>query len=89
MSILSSNDVLCCQGIFSIDFFNGFSRIEVPRDSFVFGNVISLGNHEVIAENTNTFAIDILKQNGYHIHSIDFSEFIKGTGGLSCLILPV
>jgi len=88
MSILSANEVLCCKGIFPTDFFNGFNRIEVARDSFVSGNVISLGNHEVIAEKTNTSAIEILKHNGYHVHSIDLSEFIKGTGGPSCLILP-
>jgi len=89
MSILSPNEILCCQEIFPINYFNGFNRIEVPGDNFVTGNVISLANHEVIAEKTNTSAIDILKQNGYHIHSLDLSEFIKGTGGPSCLILPV
>jgi len=89
MSILYQDNVLCCQDIFPIDFFNGFNRIEVPRDNFVSGNVISLGNHEVIAEKTNTFSIDILKQNGYHIHSLDLSEFIKGTGGPSCIIIQV
>ena len=88
MSILSSNDVICCQGIFPKDFFNGFNRIEVARDSFVSGNVISLGNHEVIAEKTNFSAIEILEHNGYKVHSTDLSEFIKGTGGPSCLILP-
>jgi dimethylargininase len=89
MSILSPETVLCCQGIFPIDFFDGFNRIEVPGDSFVSGNVISLGNHEVIAEKTNRSAIEILEYNGYHVHSLDLSEFIKGTGGPSCLILPV
>lgn len=88
MSILTSNDVLCCEGIFPMDFLYGFNRIEVTRDSFVSGNVISLGNHEVIAEKTNTVAIAILKHSGYHVHSTDLSEFIKGTGGPSCLILP-
>ncbi len=89
MSVLSPKDVLCCQGIFPFDFFNGFNRIEVPRDNFVSGNVISLGNHEIIAEKTNAVAIEILKQKGYKIHSLDLSEFIKGTGGPSCLILPL
>jgi dimethylargininase len=88
MSILSSNDVLCCQGIFPMDFFNGFNRIEVARDSFVSGNVISLGNYEVMAEKTNISAIEILEHYGYKVHSTDLSEFIKGTGGPSCLILP-
>ena len=89
MSILSSDDVLCCQGIFPVDFFDGFARIDVPRDNFVTGNVISLGNHEIIAEKTNAAAIEILKQKGYMIHSLDLSEFVKGTGGPSCLILPL
>jgi dimethylargininase len=88
MSVLSPDDVLCCQGIFPVDFFDGFNRVDVPRNNFVSGNVISLGNHEVIADQTNTSAINILKQNGYQIHPLDLSEFIKGTGGPSCLILP-
>jgi dimethylargininase len=62
MSILSHDDVLCCQGIFPVNFFNGVNRIEVPGDSFVSGNVISLGNNEVVAEKTNTTAINILKK---------------------------
>jgi dimethylargininase len=89
MSILSPNEVLCCQEIFPMNFFDGFNRIEVPRDSFISGNVISLGYHEVIAEKTNTTAIDILKQKIGRVHCLDLSEFIKGTGGPSCLILPV
>ncbi len=89
MSILSPNEVLCCQGIFPITFFDGFNKIEVPRDNFVTGNVISIGYHDVIAEKSNTSTINVLKQKGYHVHSLDLSEFIKGTGGPSCLILPL
>jgi len=89
MSILAPDEVLCCQGIFPIDFFNGFNRIEIPGENFVSGNVISLENHKVIAEKTNTSTIDILRKKGYHIHPLDLSEFIKGTGGPSCLILPL
>jgi dimethylargininase len=89
MSMLSSEDVLCCQGKFPGNFFKGFNPIEVPVDSFVSGNVIALGYHEVIAEKANIVAIDVLSRNGYQIHSLDLSEFIKGTGGPSCLVLPV
>ena len=89
MSIISPDIVLYCQGIFPLNFFDSFNRIEVPRDNFVAGNVLSLENHEVISEKTNTIAINILKQKGYRVHSLDLSEFIKGTGGPSCLILPV
>jgi len=89
MSILSQETVLYCQGIFPMDFFKGFNSIEVPGDSFASGNVISLGNHGIIAEKTNTAAINVLRKKGYRIHALDLSEFIKGTGGPSCLILPV
>jgi dimethylargininase len=89
MSILSSDDVLCCQGIFPKNYFDGLNRIEVPGNNFVTGNVISIGNHEAIAEKTNIPAIDVLRGKGYRVHSLDLSEFIKGTGGPSCLILPV
>jgi len=89
MSILSPDGVLCCQGIFSVKFFDGFNKIEVPRDNFVTGNVISIGYHDVIVEKSNISTINVLKQKGYHVHSLDLSEFIKGTGGPSCLILPV
>ena len=40
-------------------------------------------------ELTNITTIEILKQKGYRVHSLDLSEFLKGTGGPSCLILPV
>ncbi len=88
MSFLPPDNVLCCQGIFPVKIFNGLNRIEVPGGNFVSGNVISLGNYEVIAERTNASTINILEQKGYRVHSLDLSEFIKGTGGPSCLILP-
>jgi len=89
MSVLSPEVVLCCQEIFPESYFEGFNKIEVPRDNFVSGNLISLGNNTVIAEQTNTKAVEILEQKGYHCHSLDLSEFLKGTGGPSCLVLPV
>jgi N-dimethylarginine dimethylaminohydrolase len=75
-------------GDFPVNFFNGFNRIEVPRGNFVSSNVIALGNHEVIAERTNASTINILEQKGFRVYSLDLSEFNKGTGGPSCLILP-
>lgn len=89
MSVLSPDEVLCCRGIFPEAFFKGFNRIEVPDENFVSGNVISLGNHEVIAEKGNVPAIKLLQEKGYRVHYLDLSEFIKGSGGPSCLILPI
>jgi arginine deiminase len=43
----------------------------------------------VIVEASNIEAIDKLKKRNYRVHVIDLSEFVKGEGGPSCLILPV
>ncbi|MCD6474488.1 MAG: hypothetical protein J7K47_06270 [Thermoplasmata archaeon] len=37
----------------------------------------------------NKAAREKLLQHGFIVHSIDLSEFIKGNGGPSCLILPL
>jgi dimethylargininase len=89
MSILGRQRVLCCEGIFPHGFFNGFETVEVPGGSFIGGNVIYLGNNEVIADRSNDRSIDKLRTAGIQVHPLDLSEFIKGTGGPSCLVLPV
>jgi len=89
MSVIGRGYILCCKGVFPEAFLNGFKVIEVHSQTFVSGNVITLGNEEVIAEVSNVEATQKLKQNGFTVHIIDFSEFIKGTGGPSCLIMPL
>ena len=89
MSILGRGYILCCKGVFPEAFLNGFKVIEVHSQTFVSGNVITLGNEEIIAEVSNVEATQKLKQNGFTVHVIDLSEFIKGTGGPSCLIMPL
>jgi len=89
MSVLGRGYILCCKGVFPEDFFNGFKVIEVHSQTFVSGNVITLGNEEIIAEASNIEATQKLKQNGFTVHRIDLLEFIKGTGGPSCLIMPL
>lgn len=89
MSLIGPKKVLCCKNIFPDNFFNGFNKIEVPFNTFVSGNVICVGNNEIIADISNMEVINKLKHNGIYVHTIDLSEFIKGTGGPSCLIMPV
>ncbi len=89
MSVIGSERVLCCRGVFPDDFFNGFGKIEVSNSTFISGNVISLDDKEVIADAKNSEAINALITEGVTVHSIDLSEFVKGTGGPSCLIMPV
>jgi len=89
MSMLGPDLVLCCQGVFPTDFFDGFDTVEVSAGTFVSGNVICVRRKEAIANASCTDTIDALKEAGVRVHEIDLSEFIKGTGGPSCLIMPV
>ncbi len=89
MSLVGPRSVLCSAGIFPDGFFHSFSRIEVPAGRFVSGNVICLGPDEVIAEQSNRETIRILRKNGITVHPLDLGEFLKGTGGPSCLVLPL
>ncbi len=89
MTVVGDRTVLCCRGVFPPGFFEGFETIEIPAGGFISGNVIHLGDGEVIAERSNWKAIDALKAHGYKVHELDLSEFVKGTGGPSCLIMPV
>ena len=89
MSVIEPECVLCCHGVFPDGFFNGFSKIEVSNNTFISGNVMSLGDKEVIADAKNSETISALITEGFTVRRIDLSEFVKGTGGPSCLIMPV
>jgi dimethylargininase len=89
MSIIGPKLVLSCRGVFPDDFFNGFDKIEVSNNTFVSGNVIYLGDNEIIADISNIETIKELRRAKFTVHIIDLSEFVKGTGGPSCLIMPV
>ena len=89
MTVVGDGRVLCCRGVFPPGFFRGFETIEIPSGGFISGNVIHLGDGEVIAERSNREAIEALRSHGYRVHELDLSEFVKGTGGPSCLIMPL
>lgn len=89
MSLIGPRQVLCCQRFFDKDFFKGFDLVEVDYQMFVSGNVICLGDGELIAEASNAAAIEPLEKQGYKVHALDLSEFLKGQGGPSCLIMPL
>ncbi len=90
MSVIGPKKVLCTQGVFPHEFFNGFDKIEVPPYGPSSGNVICLGENEVIASKEESqITIDELKKHHIKVHEVDLSEFRKGAGGPSCLILPV
>ncbi len=89
MSLVAPDTVFYCQGTFPEGFFRGFRTIAVPPENFISGNVICLGPGEVIAEAGNRSGIERLETAGIRVHALDLSEFVKGTGGPSCLIMPV
>lgn len=89
MTLVSIDTVITIKGIHPPEFFSGFHQIEVPHTGFISGNVIPMGNNRVIAEKTNEPAIKALEDNGFSVYAMDLSEFVKGTGGPSCLIMEV
>jgi N-dimethylarginine dimethylaminohydrolase len=89
MSMISPERVLCCREVFPDDFFRGFNKVEVSCNTFVSGNVICLGDNEVIADIANVEVIKELRRAKVIVHTIDLSEFVKGTGGPNCLIMPI
>lgn len=89
MSVIAPDRVLYTDGIFPKKYFEGFDTIAVPKSDFSSGNVITVRPNEVIAEVSNKQTIEILRNNNVIVHDIDLSEFLAGTGGPSCLILPV
>lgn len=90
MSAIGSKRVVCCRGVFPKSFFDGFDVIEVERRGPSTANVICLGDNQVIVNQAeNREAMETLAGQGVTVHGIDLSEFRKGTGGPTCLILPV
>ncbi len=89
MSMLGPRKVLHCDGVFPGGFFDGFDAVIVPGQTFVSGNVICLGPDDVVAELGNVVAIEALRASAVRVHDLDLSEFVKGAGGPTCLILPV
>jgi dimethylargininase len=89
LSRIGPRQMLACTDVFPADFFDGFDVVSVPKTDFISGNVIGLGAGRVIAEARNVEAVTALRPAGFVVHPLDLSEFVKGTGGPSCLILPL
>lgn len=90
MSVVGPQHILCCRDMFPKEFFNGFDTIDISCRGTSNGNVICPGDNEIIANAAeNAEAIEALEKKGMVVHGIDLSEFRKGAGGPTCLILPV
>ncbi len=83
---VGENKILCVETINGD--FDGFELIRVPSGDFISGNVIFLPPGNIIVEQSNVEAIKRLKSNGFTVYNVNLSEFVKGTGGPTCLIQP-
>ncbi|MFZ2052729.1 MAG: arginine deiminase family protein [Candidatus Aminicenantales bacterium] len=89
MSIVGPRTVFCCRRVFPKAFFAGFEVVEIPCPEATSANVITLGDNQVIVEEGCPGAAGALKKAGFHVRRLDLSEFVKGRGGPTCLIMPV
>jgi len=89
MSAVGPRSVICRRGFFPRGFFDGFEVVQVPCPEDSSANVIALGNSRVIVEQGCRGTARALREAGFVTHIIDLSEFVKGRGGPTCLIMPV
>ena len=89
MSAVGPKTVVCCRKIFPKAFFAGFEVVAIPCPEATSANVIALGNSRVIVEKGCPGAAEALRKAGFNVRLLDLSEFVKGRGGPTCLIMPV
>jgi dimethylargininase len=90
LSVIGERTLAYAEGALPPRLLRGFDVIEVPPCGPSPGNVICLGGGEVIVNVTeNEAALERLEQYGFTVHGLNLSEFRKGGGGPTCLILPV
>jgi dimethylargininase len=89
MTLIKTDHILCCKNVFPLSFLKGFIISEIDNGNFISGNVITLGNNEVIVEKRNIHVIKFLESEKFKVHAVNLSEFVKGNGGPSCLIMSL
>lgn len=94
-NILSSKDALIFPDAFKSEVVEHLSRmyhlIEVSKkEQFSMGtNVLSIGNNRVISLPINQEVNRQLRQHGYEVLEVDFSEIIKSGGSFRCCSMPM
>lgn len=94
-NILSSKDALIFPDAFKPEVVERLSRmyhlIEVSKkEQFSMGtNVLSIGNNRVISLPVNQEVNRQLRQYGYEVLEVDFSEIIKSGGSFRCCSMPM
>ncbi len=89
MSLIGNKTVIYCENAFLKKFFEGFRSIEISCNDFIGGNIVAINENTVIAEKRNFTVISKLRNLGFNVLPLDLSEFVKGNGGPSCMVLPI
>ena len=89
MMMTGPDSLLYCRDLVDPTFLAGFDTIALACHDSATANMICLGPAECLVDSANTRVIEKLESRGTRVHSLDLSEFAKGTGGPNCLIMPV
>lgn len=91
LSPVGTERVVCVAGLLPRAFLEGLDVIEVPRASdATTANVLCLREADVLADvGESPETLEALDRAGVRIHVLDLSEFAKGSGGPTCLALPL
>lgn len=89
LMLVGPDQAIYCRGLIPEEVLRGFEAIEVLCDGSTTANIICLGDNEVIVGQSNQEVTRQLKAEGLAVHELDLSEFVKGSGGPNCLIMPV
>ena len=89
MMLVGPERTLRCRGLIPDESLRGFDIIEILCGGGTTANIICLAENEVIVEGSNHELSKQLKAQGLIVHELELSEFVKGSGGPNCLIMPV
>jgi dimethylargininase len=89
LMLVGPDRAIYCRGLIPEDSLRGIESIGVHCGGTTTANIICLGGNEVIVGRSNQEVASQLKAYGVVVHELDLSEFVKGSGGPNCLILPV
>jgi dimethylargininase len=92
LSAVGPARVVCIAGTLPSEFLAGLDVIEAPADPArpATANVLCLRSDEVLADATESpRTLDALAAAGVRIQTLGLEEFAKGSGGPTCLVLPI
>lgn len=91
LSPVGPGRVVCVAGMLPKSFLAGLDVIEAPaQPPSATANVLCLRSGEVLADATESpRTLDALAAAGVRVHTLSLAEFAKGSGGPTCLVLPL